>query len=100
MTYSDKVKQSKKVLEAIYGLKDEESLTTTYGKTFKGEPQEFKIRAYKSYNDIMSYSIWSTFAGMNIEKIGKTTMKAYTYDMMSQRTTWSFPLYELNIINK
>jgi len=100
MTYQDKIKQSKKVLEAIHGLKDDESIVVTYGKTFKGEPKEFSIRAYKAYNDEMSYSIWNSFQGMNIDKIGKTTMRGYTYDMMSQKTTWTFPLYEMNIINK
>ena len=35
----------------------------------------------------MSYSIWSTFSGMNISSLGPTTAKAYTFDMMSQKTT-------------
>jgi len=35
---------------------------------------------------------------MNIDSIGKTTMKAYTYDMMSQRTTYTFPLYDMDVI--
>ena len=100
MTYSDKVKQSKIVLEAIYGLKDEETLKVTYGVGFKGKPNEYSIKAYKGYrkDDDMSYSIWSSFSGMNIDKIGKTTMRGYTYDMMSQRTTYVFPLYKFNII--
>ena len=98
MTYSQKVKQSKKVLEAIRSLKDDESITVTYGKNSTGEPKEYKIRAYNSYKDEISYSIWSSYQGMNIDKIGKTTMKAYTYDMMSQRTTYVFPLYKLNVI--
>ena len=36
--------------------------------------------------------------GMNIDKIGRTTMKGYTYDMMSQRTTYSFPLYKFKLV--
>ena len=98
MTYSDKVNQSKNVLEAIKGLKDDESIVVSYGTDREGKPKEFKIRAYKSYNDEMSYSIWNSFQGMNIEKIGRTTMKAYTYDMMSQKTTYVFPLYDINLI--
>jgi hypothetical protein len=85
-------------LNAIQSLQDGESIEVSYGKNRKGEPETYSIKAYKSYNDEMSYSIWNSFQGMNIEKIGKTTMKAYTYDMMSQKTTWTFPLYELNII--
>tara|TARA_X000001316_G_C910319_1_gene25833 strand:+ start:272 stop:643 length:372 start_codon:yes stop_codon:yes gene_type:complete len=98
MTYSDKVKQSKNVLEAIKGLKDEEVLKVTYGVGFKGVPNQYTIRAYSGREGAMSYSIWSTFSGMNIDTIGKTTMKAYTYDMMSQKTTYVFPLYKINII--
>jgi len=98
MTYSDKVKQSKNVLEAIKSLKDEEKLEVTYGVGFKGKPNEYTIRAYKGRKDEMSYSIWSTFSGMNIDVLGKTTMRAYTFDMMSQKTTYTFPLYKLNII--
>ena len=98
MTYSDKVKQSKKVLEAMYGLKDGESIEVSYGKNRKGEPETYTIRAYKSYKDEITYSIWSSYQGMNIDKIGKTTMRGYTFDMMSQRTTYSFPLYKMNII--
>ena len=98
MTYSDKVKQSKKVLEDIYGLKDGGGLKVTYGKAFKGEPKEYKIRAYMSYNDGMAYSIWNTFQGMNIEALTNTQAKAYTYDMMSQRTNYNFPLYKMEIV--
>jgi len=98
MTYQQKVKQSKNVLEAIHGLKDDESIIVSYGKDHKGEPKTYNIKAYKGYRDEMSYSIWSSFQGMNIDTIGKTTMKAYTFDMMSQKTTYVFPLYKLNVI--
>lgn len=98
MTYSDKVKQSKIVLEAIHSLEDEGVLKITYGVGFKGVPNEYTIRAYSGHKGKMSYSIWNTFAGMNVDKIGKTTMKTYTYDMMSQRTNYTFNLYNINII--
>lgn len=100
MTYSDKVKASKKVLEAIYGLKAEESIKVAYGKGYKGEPKVYSIKAYKCSSDGMSYSIWSNWAGMNIQSLTNTQAKAYTYDMMSQRTTYNFPLYELEIIKE
>ncbi len=98
MTYTDKVKQSKKVLEAIKSLKDNEFIKVTYGVGYKGEPNEYKIRAYSGRKGDMSYSIWSSFSGMNIDTIGKTTLKAYTYDMMSQKTTYNFPIYKLHVI--
>lgn len=98
MTYSEKKQASKKVLEAIDGLKDNEFIKVTYGVGFEGKPNEYKIRAYSGSKGDMSYSIWSSYSGMNIDTIGKTTMKAYTFDMMSQKTTYAFPLYMLNII--
>ena len=103
MTYSDKVKQSKNVLEAIKSLNNDESIVVSYGTDYNGQPNYYKIRCsiYKSSGP--SYSIhkdspWS-IDGMNIESVGKTTLKAYTYDMMSQRTTYNFPLYSMHVIN-
>ncbi len=102
MTYSDKVKQSKNVLEAIQSLKDDEHIIVSYGTDREGKPNYYKINAYKSYNGEMRYSIHKdtplSFDGMNIEKVGKTTMKGYTYDMMSQRTNYVFPLYSMHVI--
>ena len=101
MTYSDKVKASKKVLDAIQALKDNEVLEVSYGIGYKGKPNVYTIRAYSSEKGTdrdMSYSIWSSFSGMNIDSMGPTTIKAYTFDMMSQKTTYMFPLYEMSIV--
>ena len=98
MKYLSKVKASKKVIEAITSLPKDGELKVTYGKDRSGKPKEYKIRAYEAYSSKMSYSIWSGIDGMNIDKIGRTTMKGYSYDMMSQKTTYTFPLYEFKII--
>ena len=98
MTYSDKVKQSKNVLDAIQSLQDGESIRVAYGVDRNGQPNYYKVKAYKDFRDEKSYSIWNTFSGMNIESIGKTTMKGYTYDMMSQRTNYTFPLYSMHVL--
>jgi hypothetical protein len=37
---------------------------------------------------------------MNIDSLGPTTAKAYSYDMMSQRTNYVFPLYEMTIVDE
>ena len=102
MKYPDRVKQSKKVLEAIEALGNDESIVVTYGKDREGKPKEYKIRCsiYKSSGP--SYSIhlntwWST-DGMNIDSLTNTQAKAYTYDMMSQRTNYNFPLYEMKLV--
>ena len=94
MTYSDKVNKSKDLRELILSLEDGDDIVVEYGKDYKDKPQTYKIKAYNGIDDKMSYSIWDSFRGMNIEKIGRTTMKGYTYDMMSQKTTYTFNLYE------
>ena len=100
MTYSDKVKASKSILDLIKSLGKDESVELSYGKDRNGTPRVYKIRAYSSYDDQLSYSIWNSFSGMNIESIGKTTMKGYTYDMMSQKTTYTFNLYMFNKVDQ
>jgi hypothetical protein len=101
MTYKEKIQSSIEVLDAIQALKDNEVLEVSYGIGYKGKPNVYTIRAYSSEKGTdrdMSYSIWSTFTGMNIDSMGPTTIKAYTFDMMSQKTTYMFPLYEMSIV--
>ena len=102
MTYSDKVKQSKNVLNAIQSLKDDEHIIVSYGTDRNGQPNYYKVRAYEGFRGEMNYSIHKdgplSIDGMNIESIGKTTMKGYTYDMMAQRTSYVFPLYSMHVI--
>ena len=101
MPYSEKKQASKNVLEAIYGLKDNETLKVIYGTGYKGKPNIYYIKAYWSKRSKdYSYSIWSSFSGMNIDSLGPTMAKAYTYDMMSQRTTYNFPLYKMEIVKE
>ena len=102
MTYSDKVKQSKSVLDSIYSLKPEQELNVTYGTDrYDNIPKEYRIKCYKNFRgNGFHYAIWESkgLGGMNIDKIGRTTMKGYTYDMMSQKTTYVFPLYKMSIV--
>ena len=98
MKYLDKVKASKEVIEAITSLPKDGELKVTFGKDRSGQPKEYKIRAYEAYSSEMSYSIWSGIDGMNIESIGRTTMKGYSYDMMSQKTTYTLSLLKASIL--
>lgn len=101
MKYSEKLKASKEVLTAIQALKDGESIKVTYGHGRDGIAKNvYTIKAYKGFKEQMSYSIWNTWSGMNIDSLGRTTAKAYTYDMMSQRTTYNFPLYEMELVEE
>ena len=104
MTYSDKVKQSKKVLEAIKALDDNESIVVSYGTDYNGKPKQYKIKCSIYKHSGPTYSIhkddfWA-IDGMNIESLTNTQAKAYTYDMMSQRTTYNFPLYAMEIVEE
>ena len=104
MTYSDKVKASNIIINAINGLKDNESIIVTYGTDYNGDPKQFRIRCNIFRDGKPSYSIYKndvfSMSGMNIETISKTTAKAYTYDMMNQRTSYTFPLYEMEIVQE
>ena len=94
MTYTDKVKKSEVIKKAILSLNDDEGLDVIY----RGQKYTIQCHTYK--NGDVSYSIWKSPFGMNIESLGRTIAKAYTYDMMSQRTTYNFPLYEMEIVEE
>ena len=102
MKYSDKLNKSKSILDSIYSLKDGKHLTVTYGTDrYDNIPKEYRIKCYKNFRgNGFHYAIWESkgLGGMNIDKIGRTTMKGYTYDMMSQKTTYTFPLYKMSIV--
>ena len=104
MTYSDKVKESKKLLEAIKALGNDESIVVSYGTGYNRKPREYKIRCSIYENTGPSYSIYRNdgwgLDGMNIDSLTNTQAKAYTYDMMSQRTSYNFPLYEMEIVSE
>jgi hypothetical protein len=102
MTYLDKVKASKGILDAIEALGNDEYIVVSYGTDYNGQPREFKIRCSIYERTGASYSIyrndgWS-LDGMNIDSLTNTQAKAYTYDMMSQRTNYNFPLYEMELV--
>jgi hypothetical protein len=104
MKYSEKVKASKEVLTAIQALGNDESIVVSYGTDYNGRSREYKIRCSISERFGPSYSIYKNEAwsldGMNIDSLTNTQAKAYTYDMMSQRTSYNFPLYEMKLINE
>ena len=92
MKYSEKVKKASTVLKAINGLSDDKSIDIVY----KGDT--YKVSAYKSYNDEMAYSVWKDYRGMNVSKVGKTSLTLYTFDMMSQRTNYRMSLLDCSLL--
>ena len=103
MTYSNKVKASQNIVNAINGLSDNEHIVVTYGTDYNNEPRRFRIKC-SIFKSGPSYSIhkddvWSV-DGMNIAEFTNTMAKAYTYDMMGQRTTYNFPLYGMELVDQ
>ena len=97
MTYKEQIKESKRVLGLIEDLKDKEVLEFSYGRGFKGEPNVYSLKCWIDPTGDISYSVWTNFSGMNVGSISKTRVNCYSYDMMSQRTIYSFKLWEMEI---
>ena len=97
MTYKEQIKESKRVLGLINNLKDKEVLEFSYGKGFRGEPNVYTLKCYIDALGEVSYSVWTNVSGMNVGSISKTRVNCYSYDMMSQRTNYSFKLWEMEI---
>src|SRR6056300_384901 len=104
MTYSAKVSASKTIVNAINGLKDKEYIVVSYGTDYDGKPQAYRITCSLFRDNKPSYSIsrndvWA-LDSMNIGAFTNTMAKAYSFDMMRQRTTYNFPLYEMAIVDQ
>jgi len=104
MTYSAKVNASKTIVNAVNGLRDKEYIVVSYGTDYDGSPMEYRITSSIWRDNKPSYSIsrnevWG-IDGMNIAEFTNTMAKAYSYDMMRQRTTYNFPLYEMVLIGQ
>ena len=97
MTYKEQIKESKRVLGLINNLKDKEVLEFSYGKGFRGEPNVYTLKCYIDALGEVSYSVWTNVSGMNVGSLSKTRVNCYSYDMMSQRTNYSFKLWEMEI---
>ena len=86
MNYSQKVKECKPFVDMVKGLKEDQRMEFAY------DGNRFQLRAYKSYNGEMSYSVGGKMRGMNVSKVGRTSLSLYTYDMMSQKTTYTLDI--------
>ena len=108
MTQTQKVKASKVIIDAINQLQDGEHIVVTYGTDYNNEPVRYRVnKRVHTYLDKVSETIsinrddvFGALDGMNIEEgsLGPTSMKGYTFDMMRQKTTYKFPLYEMTLI--
>ena len=60
------------------------------------------VSAYESIGEVQ-LSIRATdnmFGSMNIEKVTSTRLRAYSYDLMSQRTRYNFKFEDMSIIKQ
>ena len=92
LKYSDKVKKAAPIVNAIKALKEDERIKVSY------KDDVYEIKAYSSYGGDMAYSVWNNFRGMNVSKVGRTSLSLYTFDMMSQKTTYTLSLLEASIL--
>ena len=106
LSYQDKVKMSKKNLELLDCMLDGEKLKVTFNtiKKYKGGLEEYTINCWvrdvtRKGEEIKekNFSIHRGYQGMNLE-LSRTTLRGYTFDMMIQKTTYNFPLWEMNIV--
>ena len=91
MTYQEKVKASKGFISKVEALREEESFT------FKYKNQMYSLKCYSIYDDgRRSYAVDKVgaygYGGMNVSKVGPTSLSLYTYDMMNQRSTYKMDL--------
>ena len=86
MSYSKKVKECKPFVDMVKGLKENQVMSFAYAGN------KYKISAYKGYDDEMRYSVWNGFQGMNVSKVGRTSLSLYTFDIFSQKTTYTLDI--------
>ena len=91
LKYSDKVKKASSIRTAILSLKEDERIKVAY------KDDVYEIKAYSSYGGVMAYSVWNNFRGMNVSKVGNTSLSLYSYDMMSQKTTYRMSLLDIEM---
>lgn len=59
---------------------------------------ELTIEAYNSdHRGRMMVVRGITGESMNVQKVTKKYMRCFTYDIMTQRTSWNFPLEEIEL---
>lgn len=100
MKYLDKVKAANVIKSAINALGHGEDVRVIYGKDYKGNDKIYSIRCYVYSDGEKSFSIADAeyaFNSMNIDSLTNTQAKAYTFDLMRQKTSYNFPLYQMKL---
>ena len=93
------VKGTRKMFESME-VGDKIVFSYKFKEFNKMKERELLVSAYESAGGVQ-LSIRGTnniFGSMNIEKVTGTRLKAYTYDLMSQRTTYDFKFEDMTIV--
>ena len=99
MTYFEKVKASKDLYKAIQVMEDDAEMYILY----RGDTFRVRCLYYGDDRSDNRYSLSETRPfgkAMNVDKITKTTMTLYTYDLFSQPTTYRLSLYKCKLIKR
>ena len=96
MTYSQRVKASKKVLQAMDSLGEDQSFSFIY------DERQFEMKCFAILEDGNKlYSVYQKgpeILGMNVEKITPTSFTLYTFNMMGLKTTYKMGMDKMEII--
>ena len=93
------VKGTKEMFESME-VGDEINITYKFEEFNMMKERSLTVSAYESIGKVQ-LAIRGTndiFGSMNIEKVTGTRLKAYSYDLMSQRTTYDFKFEDMSII--
>ena len=91
MTHKERVQAGKEIIKRMDLMEEDDKLTFRY----KGST--YQLRCYLVYEDgKRSYAIVKTGAfgdsGMNIKRVGPTTLELYSYNMMNQKSTYKMDM--------
>jgi len=94
-TYHEKINASKEVYNAMQVMEDDTELYIAY----RGDT--FRVRClYRGTNKMYSISEGGLYGkSMNIDRLGKTSMSLYTFDLFKNKTTYRLPLYLTKLIS-
>ena len=98
-TYHEKINASKEVYNAMVAMEDDTELYIAY----RGDTFRVRCLHYGDDRSDNRYSLSETRPfgkAMNVDKLTKTTMTLYTYDLFSQPTTYRLSLYKCKLIKR
>ena len=95
----EEVKGTKKMFESMK-VGDKIEVNYKFEEFNMMKERSLTVSAYESIGEVQ-LSIRATdnmLGSMNIEKVTGTRLRAYSYDLMSQRTTYNFKFEDMSII--